>query len=181
MEIERKFLIKEVPLNLENYSHIEIEQGYLCTSPVLRIRRRGDSYIFTYKSAGLMTREELEVPLTKESYEHLRPKCDGSLISKTRYLIPESQTHSLSDNINPHKKSSFEKELLIELDIFHSELHGLILAEVEFDSEEEAHAYTAPAWFTKEVTSIPAFHNSHISNSSPAAILHQAQNMLNEI
>lgn len=167
MEIERKFLIKEAPLNLENYSHFEIEQGYLCTSPVLRIRQNGDSYIFTYKSDGLMSREELEVPLTKESYEHLLPKCDGSLINKTRYQIPE--------------KNFSKKELLIELDVFHGKLEGLILAEVEFDSEEEAYSYTAPAWFTIEVTSNFTFHNSHISNSSPAEILHQAQKLLNEV
>lgn len=164
MEIERKFLIKELPLNLENYSCLDIEQGYLCTSPVLRIRKKGESYIFTYKSAGLMSREELEVPLTKESYEHLRPKCDGCLISKTRYLIPE--------------KSSSGQEHLIELDIFHDELNGLILAEVEFDSEEEAYSYKAPSWFTKEVTSISTFHNSHISNSPPADILYHANNLL---
>lgn len=167
MEIERKFLLKEIPFCLDSYMHLDIEQGYLCTSPVLRIRRKGDSYIFTYKSAGLMSREELEVPLTKESYEHLRGKCDGSLIQKTRYHIPEEQPDG--------------KQLLIELDQFHGELEGLLIAEVEFNSEEEAASYAAPHWFTREVTTMSTFHNSHISKTPPADILSHARQMLNEL
>ena len=49
MEIERKYLVAKLPDNLEQFSHIEIEQAYLCTSPTLRIRRMGDSYILTVK------------------------------------------------------------------------------------------------------------------------------------
>lgn len=51
MEIERKFLIKKenLPENLASYPCHRIEQGYLCTSPVVRIRRQGDDYFLTYK------------------------------------------------------------------------------------------------------------------------------------
>ena len=49
MEIERKYLVAKLPDNLEQYEHLEIEQAYLCTSPTLRIRRMGDSYILTVK------------------------------------------------------------------------------------------------------------------------------------
>ena len=91
MEIERKFLISKenLPANLDSYPHHNLEQGYLSTAPVVRIRKEDDNYYLTYKSKGLMTREEYNLPLTKESYEHMRPKADGILISKTRYLIPE--------------------------------------------------------------------------------------------
>ena len=82
MEIERKYLIPELPEHLEQYPHHKIEQGYLCTAPVVRIRRQDDQYYLTYKSGGLMVREEYNLPLTKEAYEHLRPKTDGILISK---------------------------------------------------------------------------------------------------
>lgn len=90
MEIERKFLIKKelLPAELESYPFHEIEQGYLCTNPVVRIRRQDDEYYLTYKSKGLLSREEYNLPLTQEAYEHLRPKADGIVISKTRYLIP---------------------------------------------------------------------------------------------
>ena len=49
MEIERKYLVRELPDNLDSYPHTEIEQGYLCTSPTLRIRRMGDAFILTVK------------------------------------------------------------------------------------------------------------------------------------
>ena len=96
MEIERKFLISKenLPADLDAYPHHKLEQGYLSTAPVVRIRKEDDNYYLTYKSKGLMTREEYNLPLTKESYEHMRPKADGILISKTRYLIPGKKIDS---------------------------------------------------------------------------------------
>lgn len=148
-EIERKFLINKLPDNLETYPHFELEQGYLETSPVVRIRRKNDEYILTYKSQGLLKRQEVELPLTKSSFERLIKKCDGLIISKTRYTIPDNN-------------------YTIELDIFHGILDGFVMAEVEFASEEEASSYTAPSWFAKEVTTNPIFHNSRISKMTPA-------------
>ena len=58
MEIERKFLLKCIPENLENYSCHLIEQAYLCTEPVVRIRRQDEEYYMTYKGSGMMSREE---------------------------------------------------------------------------------------------------------------------------
>ena len=87
MEIERKFLIRQLPEHLEQYPCLSIEQGYLCTDPVVRIRKQNDSYFLTYKSGGLMAREEYNLPLTAEGYAHLRPKADGLLITKKRYLL----------------------------------------------------------------------------------------------
>lgn len=83
MEIERKFLIRQLPEHLEQYPCLQIEQGYLCTNPVVRIRKQDDSYFLTYKSGGLMTREEYNLPLTAEGYAHLRKKTDGLLITKS--------------------------------------------------------------------------------------------------
>ena len=148
MEIEKKYLIKTCPFNLENYTNYKIEQGYLSTSPVLRIRQKNTSYILTYKSPGLMSREEAEFPLTNESYIHLSKKIDGNIITKTRYLIP-------TDN-----------SLIIELDIFEGLFSGLILAEVEFPTEDEANAYLPPNWFGKDVTFEKTYHNSNLSSLS---------------
>ena len=145
MEIERKFLIHTLPENLESYPHKEIEQGYICTDPVVRIRRLDDNYILTCKSKGLMAREEFELPLSKEAFEHLKPKTDGIFIEKTRYLIP------------------FDNNLTIELDIFHGTHAPLILAEVEFPSIEEANSFTPPAWFGEDVTNSSRYHNSTLS------------------
>ncbi len=149
MEIERKFLIKELPKNLDQYPHHRIEQGYLCTEPVVRIRRQDDDYILTYKSKGLLAREEYNLPLTKEAYEHLSPKTDGLLIQKTRYKIP------------------FQEKYTIELDIFDAELSPLTLAEVEFESVDEANAFVPPDWFGKDVTYSTEYHNSTLSQKKP--------------
>lgn len=148
MEIERKYLIKELPLNLSEYSYHKIEQGYLCTSPVIRIRRQDNDYYLTYKSGGLMVREEYNLPLTKEAYESLRPKIEGILISKTRYLIPLDEKHT------------------IELDIFDGEYKGLYLAEVEFQTEEDANAFEKPEWFGEDVTFSSLYHNSNMSKKA---------------
>lgn len=145
MEIERKFLVKHLPENLDEFPHKEFEQAYLCTEPVVRVRREGDAYILTYKSKGLMTREEYNMPLTKDAYEHLKAKADGIVITKTRYVIPERD------------------DLKIELDLFHGDYQGLIMAEVEFATEETAKAYQPPQWFDREVTFDSRYHNSNMS------------------
>ncbi len=144
MEIERKYLVKELPENLEKYPCKHIEQGYLNTDPVVRIRRTDDRYTLTYKGSGLMVREEYNLPLNAESFLHMKDKIDGILIEKCRYLIP------------------FEK-YTIELDIFEGELAPLQLAEVEFESEDEANAFIPPAWFGEDVTFSTKYHNSTLS------------------
>lgn len=144
MEIERKFLIDALPENLSQYPFRQLEQGYLCTEPVVRIRREDDNYYLTYKSKGLMVREEYNLPLTRQAYEHLLPKTDGIVISKKRYLIPLN-------------------ELTIELDVFEGELAPLLLAEVEFETEEEANAFVPPEWFGEDVTYSTEYHNSTLS------------------
>ena len=144
MEIERKFLIRQLPEHLEQYPCRHIEQGYLCTNPVVRIRKQDDAYFLTYKSGGLMAREEYNLPLTAEGYEHLRPKTDGLLITKKRYCIPFG-TYT------------------IELDIFDGELAPLILAEVEFPDLDTENAFVPPAWFGEDVSMCPEYHNSNLS------------------
>lgn len=148
MEIERKFLIDTLPENLSQYPFRQLEQGYLCTEPVVRIRRENDDYYLTYKSKGLMVREEYNLPLTKDAYEHLLPKVDGILISKKRYLIPLTE------------------KLTIELDVFEGELAPLLLAEVEFETEEEANAFVPPEWFGEDVTYSSKYHNSTLSRKN---------------
>ena len=88
MEIERKFTVKKLPDDLEEYPFHIIEQAYLNTDPVVRIRREDDRYYMTYKGSGLLAREEYNLPLNRPAYEHLLPKADGNVISKKRYLIP---------------------------------------------------------------------------------------------
>lgn len=166
MEIERKFLLKEIPENLDSYPYHLIEQGYLCTDPVVRIRRQNDEYYMTYKGSGMMSREEYNLPLTKESYEHLLPKADGNVISKKRYLIPLS-----SGEINPECLAFLGgASLTVELDEFAPPFAPLLLAEIEFPTEEAANAFRMPDWFSEDVTQDVRYHNSCMSKMPPASI-----------
>lgn len=145
MEIERKYLIHKLPENIDRYPSHKIEQGYLNTSPVVRIRQSDDEYYLTYKGGGLLAREEYNLPLTKEAYEHMRPKADGIVISKRRYLIPLTEKWT------------------IELDVFDTPYKGLILAEVEFEDLESALSFTPPEWFGEDVTMSGNYQNSLLS------------------
>lgn len=146
MEIERKFTVKELPEHLNDYPCKRIEQGYLCTKPVLRVRRKGEEYWLTYKGEGLLVREEHEFPLDEAAYRHLLTKADGRVIQKDRYHIPYG-------------------EYTIELDVFHGALAPLIIAEVEFPSVEAANAFVPPVWFDQDVTEDPAYSNSNLSKT----------------
>ena len=148
MEIERKYLIRRLPENLSQYQCKKIAQGYICTSPVVRIRKSDDEYYLTYKGKGLMAREEYNLPLTQEGYEHMLPKIDGRLIEKSRYLIP------------------LDGKLTAELDIFEGDLAPLIIVEVEFDSLDAANSFIPPEWFGEDVTFSTRYHNSQLSKLS---------------
>lgn len=145
-EIEKKFLVdkSKMPKKLNEYEYHDIEQAYLCVSPVVRIRKKDSEYILTYKGGGMMIREEYNLALTQEGYEHLLKKADGIVITKRRYLIPY-------------------KNHTIELDIFKGDYDGLCLAEVEFKSKDEAESFEKPDWFTEDVTFEPKYHNSNMS------------------
>lgn len=151
MEIERKFLIKSLPDNLESYPCDTLIQAYISTEPVIRVRQKNEDYILTLKSAGLLAREEVEMPLTEDSFKHLLAKKDGISIEKKRYKIPDA----------PY---------LIELDVFEGDYKGFCMAEVEFPDIDSANAYKAPAWFGPEVTMDSRFHNSSLSKRNPEEV-----------
>ncbi|HKM04779.1 MAG TPA: CYTH domain-containing protein [Lachnospiraceae bacterium] len=159
MEIERKFTIKNLPKNLEQFPFHVIEQAYLNTDPVVRVRREDDTYYMTYKGKGMMAREEYNLPLNKESYFHLIAKADGNIICKKRYLIP---------HLSPKFKEQYATigqsiPLTIELDIFEDPFSPLMIAEVEFPNEEMCNAFIMPDWFQEDVTLDKNYHNSNLS------------------
>lgn len=146
MEIERKYLVEALPDGYMSFPSCSIEQAYLCTEPVVRIRKEDDRYYLTYKSKGLLEREEYNLPLTKEAYAHLLSKADGMVLTKRRYRIPITDTR-----------------LTIELDIFSGAYEGLCLAEVEFETRQEAERFVPPAWFGADVTFSGEYQNSRLA------------------
>ncbi len=154
MEIERKFLVKTLPENLESYPKKEISQGYISdVNPTIRIRKLGDKHILTIKSVTNIQKDkqhlmnnETEFEITKEKFDVLSTKVDDNFIEKTRYFI------SLGD-------------VTAELDIYHNALHPLVTVEVEFTSEIEALAFTPPEWFGLDVTEDICYKNFSLSTN----------------
>ncbi len=125
MEIERKFLIKDLP-NLENYPKKDIIQSYISFKPEIRIRKVDDNYYLTTKSEGTLIREENEIAINLTTYLNFCRIIRGNIIHKTRYFIP------------------LENDLMGELDIYHENLEGLQTAEVEFPNLKQAQEFTIP-------------------------------------
>jgi CYTH domain-containing protein len=170
LEIERKYLLTKIPDRLDEYNHIEIEQGYISTVPVVRIRKKithsryegvSESYVLTIKSSGMLKRQEYEMDITADEYENLTKKVDGNIITKIRYIIP------LSDMIG---ENPLAVGLVLELDIFKGIFDGLVMGEVEFPDEKTADSFESAGVLSdklfKEVTFDRRFHNSVMSNMS---------------
>lgn len=163
MEIERKFTVTKLPEHLESYPCHIIEQAYLNTDPVVRIRKEDDSYYMTYKGKGLLAREEYNLPLNEASYYHLREKADGNVIRKRRYVIPIQAPKFNMTYLTSLKESIDQVSLSVELDVFAPPFAPLVIAEVEFPNQEMAEAFQPLDWFSQDVTNDPAYHNSNLS------------------
>ena len=171
MEIERKFLIKSLPADLESHAFHTIEQAYLCTDPVVRVRREDDDYYMTYKGApstkeGEIGQVEYNMPLDEESYRRLASKAEGILIKKKRYLIPLNEDAFDREYLLSHPdltEGIKSGEVKIELDVFDDPYDGVVIAEVEFPDEESASKFMPVSWFDKEVTGDPKYSNAQMS------------------
>lgn len=152
IEIEKTFLVKNIPTNLSSYKFLKIKQGYLSSiPPVLRIRQKEDKYEITkkipLKPGDWSSSEEINIPLTKDEFEKIWP-LTKKILQKTRYLIP------LNNN------------LTAELDVFEGDLEGLSWVEVEFTSEEEMNKFQKPNWFGKDITQEDFAANSFLAGKT---------------
>jgi adenylate cyclase len=149
IEIERKFLVAEPPSDLGRWPSSAIEQGYLAVADdgtEVRVRRRDrDGAVLTVKSGGGRRRVEEEFDIEVERFERLWPLTEGRRLEKTRYELA-------SDDGS-----------VIELDVYAGDLDGLVVAEVEFDSDEAADAFARPRWFAREVTDDPRYKNQRLA------------------
>jgi adenylate cyclase len=147
-EIERKFLIREMPEDLTSYPSNEISQGYLVSlddGTQVRLRKSGEQHSLTYKRGVGNVREEREVELTAEQFDALWPATEGKRLVKTRYEIP------LGDHV-------------VEIDAYHGKHEGLVVAEVEFDDEGVARNFNPPEWLGADVTGDPRYSNQLLAS-----------------
>ncbi len=147
LEIERKFLVNNGDYRKQAVHSSEISQGYIGTEPgkTVRIRLMDDKAYITIKgkrnNSGL-SRFEWEKEIDPEDAKQLMLMCDTPIITKTRLYIPAG-------------------DLTFEVDEFHNENEGLVVAEIELHDENET--FERPQWLGQEVTNDKRFHNSHLT------------------
>ena len=145
LEIERKFLVrKDAKWKEQATSSTHIRQGYFASVNTVRIRIRDDKAYLTIKGPSLdggLSRYEFEKEITMDEAQHLLQLCQGGVIDKRRYLV-KSGNH------------------IFEVDEFYGDNEGLVMAEVELESETEA--YEKPDFIDREVTGDKRFYNSHL-------------------
>ena len=145
-EIERKFLIRELPPGTLSESCLCIQQGYIALDPSgkeVRLRKSNEQFYLTVKSGGTLQREEYEIEIQQSQFETLWPSTEGKRLRKDRYLIDRDG-------------------YTIEIDVYHQPLKGLIVAEVEFDSEGEANLFVKEDWMGQEVTHLNFLKNKNL-------------------
>ena len=149
IEIERKFLTICDAFKKEAFAQNRIIQGYLSSVPerTVRVRIKGDTGFLTIKGASNesgLTRLEWEKEIPVEEAQKLMALCEKGVIDKTRFEVKVGQH-------------------VFEVDEFYGENEGLILAEIELDSETET--FEKPSWLGKEVTGDNRYYNSYLSQN----------------
>lgn len=147
MEIERKFLVKDHSFIDEAYKKSRIIQGYICTDAErsVRVRKHDKEGFLTIKSATNergWSRYEFEKPVSVIDAEELMRLCLPSTIDKERHYV-KAGSHTW------------------EVDVFHGENEGLVVAEIELESEDEV--FEVPHWVGQEVSGIAKYYNSMLS------------------
>ena len=146
-EIERKFLVTKLPKNLEQYPYEDIIQGYLAITEdgtEVRLRQKGNKYFQTVKIDKGKTIFESEMEITKKQFSLFWEATKGKRVEKTRYEIP------------------YENKI-IELDVYHGDLDGLLSAEIEFFNEEESNNFKIPEWLGEEVSDDKRYKNQNLA------------------
>ena len=149
IEIERKYLVTSLDFKEESIRKNEIAQGYICSLPerTVRVRIKGEKGLLTIKGIGNdsgVSRFEWEKEIELDEARQLLKLCEKGVIEKTRYEIISGK-HT------------------IEIDVFHGENSGLIMAEIELESENEA--ILKPNWLGEEVTNDERYYNAYISQN----------------
>jgi len=146
-EIERKFLLKQLPERLKRARRCVIAQGYLAAEPGgkhVRLRKKGKTASLTFKVGRGAHREEREIKLSVKQFSALWPATVGRRLYKLRYEVPW-------------------KNFLIEIDIYRRKHKGLVVAEVEFPDRTACRKFKAPAWFGREVTGNKRYSNVRLA------------------
>ncbi len=169
-EIERKFLVRSDQFKREAVSSILYRQGYIPTTNgmTVRIRVAGEQGFVTLKNRSVgFTRSEFEYPIPlDDARQMLELMCEKPQIEKHRYVIPASYKDATGDDAShqnashPSADGNTRPALKWEVDVFHGDNEGLVVAEIEVP--DEATQFDLPTWIGEEVTSIKKYNNSYL-------------------
>jgi adenylate cyclase len=150
-EIERKFLLDDLPAATAAVEPTHIDQGYLAITDELevRVRSRADARLLTVKGGRGEVRREVTIALSAEQFDQVWDLTAGRRIRKRRWVLPAD------DGVE------------IEVDQFAEDLEGLLIAEVEFASVDDSRAFTPPDWFGSEVTDDERYRNAALATDDP--------------
>ena len=142
VEIERKFLVEELPVDIAWIDERPLRQGYVALDGDTEVRVRDDAgaWRLTVKHGGGRRRVEEDLEVDPRRGEALWTLTEGRRVQKRRRRIAYGAA-------------------MVEVDVFDGDLAGLVVAEVEFDDEAASEAFVPPAWFGAEVTDDPAYKN----------------------
>lgn len=163
LEIERKFLVASLSDCLRGAtSSLHIAQGYISRDPArtVRVRIKGSRGFLTIK--GLThgcSRFEWEKEIPLEEAEALLELCEGAVIDKTRYLVPWGGAQGCGAEACGGGEAQGCGRVF-EVDVFHGAHEGLVIAEIELGSEDEA--FERPSWLGLEVTGDLRYYNSNL-------------------
>jgi adenylate cyclase len=146
VEIERKFLVRELPADVPEGQ--AIEQGYLAIAEdgvEVRIRRRAGTATLTVKSGPAHVRTEVELLIDEQRFAALWPLTEGRRLTKTRHLVPLAGGQTA------------------ELDVYDGAHEGLLVAEIEFASVEASERFAPPSWLGAEVTGDRRYANQQLA------------------
>lgn len=148
MEIERKFVVTDVPAAGVLGPGLRLRQGYLAEDGEVQVRVRITEAlaVMTVKAGSGLTRTEVEVPISTEEADALWPHTAGRRIEKVRHRVALDGRQEHAD-----------------VDVYEGDLRGLCTAEVEFGSEDEAGRFDPPSWFGRDVTSEPGWDNASLA------------------
>ncbi|MBR4688118.1 MAG: CYTH domain-containing protein [Bacteroidales bacterium] len=148
IETERKFLVKDDGYKAQAVESHRIRQGYIAhdMGRSVRVRVLDDKGILTVKGpfVGLGSRPEWEKEISLQEAEDLFRLCKPGSIDKTRWIVPAG-------------------ERKFEVDEFHGDNEGLVMAEIELKSQDEA--FGRPSWLGDEVTGDPRFYNGYLARN----------------
>ncbi len=147
-EIERKFVVVDVPAATVLGAGVRIRQGYLAEEGDVEVRVRiaGDRATLTVKAGRGLVRAEVECVVTSAEAEALWPYTEGRRIDKVRHRV------ALGDAV-------------AEVDVYGGALGGLVVAEVEFTNEGASAGFEPPSWFGREVTGVRSWSNAALARN----------------